>query len=511
MSALATLVILLWVLCIVVRMAESALCRGLLAELRRMWIAAGIPGRVLAVLVLFMCVQSAGSKGVTPVQSLFRLLFWAPGSSWQLAAPASAVDGAQASLARAEADLADVDTVASSNDVVTISFDWHAPARLPYHERQNVLAWTAQVVPTNINGTLYEDHYIAFNASASTNPAVILIEYAKRRDNGTVERYSSAVVTNSYPDTSVVDLQSGSHTCYWFRCPVPPAFTAEVRDWNGEALFGSPSGSGRGFDLLGTLVIDDGDDIWVGATTNIVFDGSTNEFRNGINIAASSKKAGPVTLTFEYASAYPATITIGGTGYGQPADPSKALVDAGDGVFVPWTSNTITVKGKRIRFRGDWRNASGNFRDLFTGTFGGGHNVTMSGGFDFDGAPAANIFRSTFQGCSNLTGSIPVGLFGDISGAPVEAMFDSTFYNCSNLTGSIPSGLFCNISGTPAAYMFNGTFRNCSKLTGESALMPDGTTHLYDQFSTASGNTCDNCYLSATGLDDYATMPAAWK
>ena len=38
--------------------------------------------------------------------------------------------------------------------------------------------------------------------------------------------------------------------------------------------------------------------------------------------------------------------------YGQPADPSKALVDAGDGVFVPWTSNTITVKGKRIRFRG---------------------------------------------------------------------------------------------------------------------------------------------------------------
>jgi hypothetical protein len=78
--------------------------------------------------------------------------------------------------------------------------------------------------------------------------------------------------------------------------------------------------------------------------------------------AASSKKAEPVTLTFEYVSTYPATITIGGTMYGQPADPSKALVDAGDGVFVPWTSNTITVKGKRIRFRGDWRNSSGNFQ-----------------------------------------------------------------------------------------------------------------------------------------------------
>ena len=168
--------------------------------------------------------------------------------------------------------------------------------------------------------------------------------------------------------------------------------------------------------------------------------------------AAYSKKAEPVepvTLTFEYVSTYPATIKIGGTAYGQPADPSKALVDAGDGVFMPWTSNTITVKGMRIRFRGDWRNSDGNFVDLFNGTFAGGYNVTMSGGFDFDGAPAVNMFRSTFYSCSNLT--------------------------------------------------------------GESALMPDGTTHLYEQFPTASGTDCDNCYYAATGLNDYATMPAAWK
>jgi hypothetical protein len=351
--------------------------------------------------------------------------------------------------------------------------------------------------------------------------------------------------------------------------------------------------------------------------------------------AASSKKAEPVTLTFEYVSTYPATIKIGAGSYGQPADPSKALVDAGDGVFVPWTSKTITIKGKRIRFRGDWRNSSGNFRDLFSGTFGGGHNVTMSGGFDFEGAPAANMFRGTFYGCSNLTGSIPsglfgnifgapaaqmfyatffncsnltgsipaglfgnisgapaaeiflytfygcskltgsipsglfgnisgtpaadmfrstfyncsnltgsipsglfgnisgapavnmfyatffncsnltgsipVGLFGDISGAPASSMFHNTFYNCSNLTGSIPVGLFGDISGEPAAEMFRQTFTRCSKLTGESALMPDGVTHLYEQFSTASGTQCDNCFYGATGLNDYATMPAAWK
>jgi hypothetical protein len=320
--------------------------------------------------------------------------------------------------------------------------------------------------------------------------------------------------------------------------------------------------------------------------------------------AASSKKAEPVTLTFEYVSTYPATITIGGTSYGQPADPSKALVDAGDGVFVPWTSNTITVKGKRIRFRGDWRNSSGNFRDLFRETFGAGHNVTMSGGFDISGAPATamfygtfyncsnlsgsipvglfgdisgapavNMFNTTFRGCLNLTGSIPVGLFGDISGAPAGYMFYGTFYGCSNLTGSIPSGLFgaisgapavsmfegtfngCSnltgsipvglfgnisgapagsmfyatfqncgnltgsipvglfgdISGAPAGYMFYGTFQNCSNLTGESALMPDGVTHLYDQFTTASGNQCAGCYFGATGLNDYATIPEVWK
>ena len=258
--------------------------------------------------------------------------------------------------------------------------------------------------------------------------------------------------------------------------------------------------------------------------------------------AASSKKAEPVTLTFEYISTYPATITIGGTSYGQPADPSKALVDAGDGVFVPWTSNTITLKGNRVRFRGDWRNASGNFLDLFRNTFAGGYNVTMSGGFDFEGTPAGSMYYRTFAGCGNLTGSIPVGLFGNISGAPALWMFYYTFYNCGNLTGSIPSGLFGNISGTPADWMFAGTFYgcsnltgaipsglfgnisgapapymfyetfyNCSNLTGESALMPDGVTHLYEQFPTASGTQCDNCYLGATGLDDYDDIPAEWK
>jgi len=71
--------------------------------------------------------------------------------------------------------------------------------------------------------------------------------------------------------------------------------------------------------------------------------------------------------------------------------------------------------------------------------------------------------------------------------------------------------LFGDISGAPAIYMFGNTFNGCSNLTGESALMPDGTTHLYERFPTASGTQCDDCYLGATGLNDYATIPAAWK
>jgi hypothetical protein len=94
--------------------------------------------------------------------------------------------------------------------------------------------------------------------------------------------------------------------------------------------------------------------------------------------------------------------------------------------------------------------------------------------FGISGAPAV-------YGCSNLTGSIPVGLFGDIS--PVRQR-----PTCSSALSS-----------------------NCSKLTGESALMPDGVTHLYEQFSTASGTDCDNCYFGATGLNDYATIPIAWR
>ncbi len=247
--------------------------------------------RYFRTLVVFCLISGSSFAGEhTPIASLFRMLFWHGSDVWALSHAATSNQLAEASIVyttnsviAATNQAAQVEEYVSTNDVVTFSFDWHSPNRLPYNDRQNVLGRTVWVQPTNIAGVAYEDHYVAFNESATTNPAVILIEYSRTLDNGTVQRFSSPTITNSYPDMVPITLQSGVHTCYWFRCEIPAAFTNNcVRDWNGEALFGSPEGSGKGFDLLGTLLIDDGDNIWEGATTNLVMGAITNQVKNGV-------------------------------------------------------------------------------------------------------------------------------------------------------------------------------------------------------------------------------------
>jgi hypothetical protein len=289
---LFTIAVILFFATLITRYYESGSARDYVRALHCVWQSMGIPGRMIAFTMVLMCTLSGGSKGEPPISSLFRILFW-HGEDYALASAyeynsesQQAVNTSTNAITVATNTAADVTAYVGTNNVITYSFDWHSPNRLPYHDRQNVLGRTVWVQPTNILGVLYEDHYVAFNASATTNPAVILIEYSRTRDDGTVERYSAPTITNSYPVMVPVNLQSGSHTCYWFRCEVPLAFTNAVRDWNGEALFGSPDGSGKGFDLLGTLIIDDGDNIWEGATTNMVINGVTNAVRNGIILEA---------------------------------------------------------------------------------------------------------------------------------------------------------------------------------------------------------------------------------
>ena len=106
----------------------------------------------------------------------------------------------------------------------------------------------------------------------------------------------------------------------------------------------------------------------------------------------------------------------------------------------------------------------------FYRTFAGATNMTSSipsGLFTgITGAPATRMFQSLFHGCNSITGSIPAGLFSGLSGAPAHHLFYTTFSDCSGLTGSIDTDLFATISGAPAAYTFTLTFKGCSGLTG---------------------------------------------
>ena len=240
--------------------------------------------RIAAVLALMVFALIGQDKPPPIIRQLWRMMFWSADSVWQLQNQADKITVAEQDAEAAEILMAEIPEEIEQPSY--ISFDWHAPNRMPWHERQNILGWTCQVVATNINGTLYEDHYVAFTGIAAEEPAVINIEYAAKLDDGTVVRETSATVTNNYPDTVTVSLQSGDYECYWFRCIVPERFANNgyVRDWNGEALFGSPIGSGKGFDLAGTLVIDDEGEVWLGKSGTFEIFGQTYTYTNGVNV-----------------------------------------------------------------------------------------------------------------------------------------------------------------------------------------------------------------------------------
>ena len=200
-------------------------------------------------------------------------------------APASQANTAAEEIIEETMQTADEVGATATNDIALLSFDWHVPDRLPYHARQNVLAWTCDVRPIIVDGVLHEDHYLAFSANVSTNPAVIEIEYAGIID-GLPYRELSNVVTSSYPASSVITLQSGSHTCFWFRCKVPDFAINARRDWSGEALFGSAT-AGGGFDLVGLLQVDADGDVYVGRTGTWAIGGQECTWTNGILIEAA--------------------------------------------------------------------------------------------------------------------------------------------------------------------------------------------------------------------------------
>ena len=249
------------------------------------WMRSLSPWRKVGMVAVLLFATVTGADKAPPVmRHLFRLLFWSPQAHWALATAEEHAETTEQTL-ETTALTADSLEATATNDVTFISFDWHAPDRQPYHARQNVLAWTCAVRPIEIEGVLHEDHFIEFSAGVSTNPAVIEIEYAVTRDDGEIYREFANVVTSSYPHTEVVNLQSGSHTCYWFRCRVPGFAVDSIRDWSGEALFGSPS-AGSGFDLVGVLQVDDDGHVYEGKSGTYTIGGVQVTYTNGIMVEA---------------------------------------------------------------------------------------------------------------------------------------------------------------------------------------------------------------------------------
>ena len=174
------------------------------------------------------------------------------------------------------------------------------------------------------------------------------------------------------------------------------------------------------------------------------------------------------------------TIRIGGLADGYSTSVETAAIS-----FANWSGQTNTynaieyISGSLAKIfptidNGDSLSTQPRFWRTFNGC------TNLKGSLDEDlfaelrGQPVEHMFYSTFMGCENITGPIPEHFFGNISGQPASYMFDGTFSGCKNLgsengvpTYSIPENLFANIRGTTVPHMFPGTFFNCKSLTGE--------------------------------------------
>jgi hypothetical protein len=164
----------------------------------------------------------------------------------------------------------------------------------------------------------------------------------------------------------------------------------------------------------------------------------------------------------------PATLSLGvGGTYAGPATPSQALYDAGNGVWTAYTSNTITMAGSYIKFRGDWRTTSGTYQNMFYNSLTStSYTCEFSGTLDY-AATAASAYHSIFRGCTRVT-AIRTNPFQRITGSPASSMFNSSFFGVSGVTGSLPPGFLDTsaLTGSPAANMFAFACQNVSGVTG---------------------------------------------
>jgi hypothetical protein len=294
--------------------------------------------------------------------------------------------------------------------------------------------------------------------------------------------------------TAVQEITKANTTMTTYSHTYPAASTNYTAKLSGLATgyynHPSPSGATITFALATNSLVGIGGNL--GHIFPIINNTITGSPRFFLTFSSCSKIAGPI----------PENLFAGLNG--------APIQDMFDGTFSGCTGLTGTIPAGL--FSGiTGAPASGLFTGTFSGCTGLTGSIPSSLFAGISGAPASQMYNNTFSGCTGLTGSIPAGLFGAISGTPASYMYNNTFSGCTGLTGSIPVGLFGNLSGPAQNYMFYITFNGCTGLTGQSALMPDGVTHLYEQWPSATTTQVGYMYTNATGLADYATIPANWK
>jgi hypothetical protein len=268
----------------------------------------------------------------------------------------------------------------------------------------------------------------------------------------------------------------------------------------------------------------------------------------------------------------PATLSLGVGGiYSGPATPSQALYDAGNGVWTAYTSNTITMAGSYIKFRGDWRNSSGTYQSMFFNSLtNAAYTCEFSGTLDYaataanayalifrgntrvtairtnpfqriTGSPAANMFGNSFQGMANVTGPLPAGFLDTsaLTGSPAANLFNNVCYGVSGVTGPLPAGFLSSSSmtGPPAANMYNNSCYGMANitsgdiqistnvsltdgnivgpLTGAWRDMPRWGGQVFwgtNAIHTVLTPTNDiNAFAGSTSVPGYSSMNANWK
>jgi hypothetical protein len=202
----------------------------------------------------------------------------------------SAVLAREKSAAAIAFSAAATNLVALTESERTNAAVWNIDFGQSYQTREpaavNQMAQVQWVTPTNIADILYEDHYLEFSATPTEAPGTV---FNYRDQLGT--EYNVEATTNSYPALYPVVLPSGVHSCYWFRCEVPAAFTNRLRRWNGAARFGGPEGSAYGLDIAGAFLVDDGSTIWQGRSFTAEVGTNTVEWVKGFAVTPLSAMA----------------------------------------------------------------------------------------------------------------------------------------------------------------------------------------------------------------------------